>query len=285
VLEPGTYWGGPVTADTGERVTIYVSNRYAQDPAMTQRWADFLAGLVHGPELEQVVVYLAPETEVQRVCGDEALACYGASREMLVAPGEDPDTDLSAEAVITHEYGHHIAAHRANAPWPAIDYGTKRWASYERVCPRARSGELAPGAETANAYQRNPGEAFAETYRVLNEREEGVPEAPWVVVTRSLYPDMTALSLVDQDVVSPWRAPTPVRLSGARTRTFSVATPLDGTLHVSVRASGATRIAILGTGPNAVRGTRAATATICGARTVRVRITSQRAFTATLTRP
>jgi hypothetical protein len=285
VLEPGTYWGGSVTANTGEQVTIYVSDRYAQDPAIEQRWADFLAGLVHGPELEQVVVYLAPETEVQRVCGDEALACYGGPRNLLVAPGEDPATDLSAEAVITHEYGHHVAAHRTNAPWPAIDYGTKRWASYEEVCARSRAGELAPGSEIAGGYQRNPGEAFAETYRVMNERKAGLPEPPWEVVTRRLYPDATALSLLEQDVVSPWQRPTTLKVTGVRTRTFAVATPLDGTMRVSIRSTGTPRVAILAKGRPAVRGSRTAATTICGERSVRVRVTSKRPFTATLTRP
>src|SRR5256885_1188394 len=81
----------------------------------------------------------------------------------LVVPGDDPDSGVSAEAVAAHEYGHHVAAHRSDAPWPAIDYGTKRWSSYEQVCAKTRANQLFPGAEDIPNYTRNPGEAFAET--------------------------------------------------------------------------------------------------------------------------
>jgi hypothetical protein len=164
--------------------------------------------LIHGPELGSLTAYLEPLSEVQQQCGSQALACYDPSRSTLYAPGDDPSADLSAEAVVTHEYGHHVAQHRVNLPWAAVDYGTKRWATYEQVCARSEDGELHPGAETQPAYQLNPGEAFAETYRVLNERHAGIPEFAWQVVSQSLYPDDTALALVEQDVTSPWQATT-----------------------------------------------------------------------------
>ena len=56
-----------------------------------------------------------------------------------------PSRDLSAEAIIAHEYGHHVAANRSNAPWAALDWGTKRWATYIQVCGRARDGRALPG--------------------------------------------------------------------------------------------------------------------------------------------
>ena len=84
------YWGGTVTASTGERVTIRVSDSYPQDLAVTQRWANFLASLLHGSELETVVVYLAPLREVQSICGRSALACYNPRARMLYSPGEAP---------------------------------------------------------------------------------------------------------------------------------------------------------------------------------------------------
>src|SRR5919201_1875156 len=130
------YWGGTYTAFTGETVVIHVSTTYPQDDARAQRWADFLAGLIHGSELSGLTAYLAPLDEVQQICGDQALACYSSRLQLLVSPGDDPAVDTSAEAVITHEYGHHVAANRANPPWSALTYGTKRWASYEQVCRR-----------------------------------------------------------------------------------------------------------------------------------------------------
>ncbi len=103
--------------------------------------------------------------------------------------------------MITHEYGHHIAASRDNDPWPAVEWGTKRWASYLNVCRRSQAGQLFPGDE-GDRYALNPGEAYAEDYRVLNERREGLPESAWTIVDQSLYPDQTALDLLAQDVTA-----------------------------------------------------------------------------------
>src|SRR5207247_10694167 len=94
--------------------------------------------------------------------------------------------NLSAEGVITHEYGHHIAAHRSNAPWETLAWGPKRWASAMQVCARTRKNELVPGAEDPVHYVVNPGEGWAETYRVLNERQEGIAETQWDTVSHSL---------------------------------------------------------------------------------------------------
>jgi hypothetical protein len=280
-------WGGTFTASTGEQVHIQVSDSYPQDPAVAQRWANFLAGLVHGAEISTVNVYLAPLDEVQRFCGRDALACYSPVSHQLVAPGDDPSSDVSAEAVVTHEYGHHVAASRNNAPWPAVEYGTKRWATYEQVCARSRSGQLFPGAEDAVHYMLNPGEAFAETYRVLNQRRLGVAETQWDIVAQSLYPDDTALTLVQQDIVSPWTAnasaTTSVTLTKrTRVQTVSLATPLDGALRVTARTKKHERVRmqVLSTSAAASSATvvpggtsRATTRTVCGARTTRVRLT------------
>ena len=281
------YWGGPTTASTGESVTIYVSDAYPQDPATAQRWADFLASLVHGPELAKLTAYLAPLGQVQSFCGADALACYSPGSESLVAPGDDPAADTSAEAVVTHEYGHHVAENRSNAPWSAEDYGTKRWASYEQVCSKTRAGELFPGAETSPDYRLNPGEGFAESFRVLNERLAGLPEAPWSVVSQTLYPDSTALSLLRQDVTTPWTTLT-IRSAAAlgpraRSRTTTVATSLDGTLRVTLQAPARARFALDVLTPSGTRlgahvttsagsRTRTVTATVCGQRTVRLRV-------------
>jgi hypothetical protein len=248
-LAAAASWGGTYTASTGEQVSITVSDSYPQDPAVPQRWANFLAGLVHSSEISTVRVYLAPLDEVQQFCGRDALACYNPANRQLVAPGDDPGGNLSAEAVITHEYGHHVANSRSDAPWAAIDYGTKRWASYEQVCSKAQAGELFPGAEIDSRYQLNPGEGFAESYRVLNERQAGIPESPWQVVSQSLYPDATALSLIRQDVTNPWTGNTQSSLSAtlsrkAKTRTLRVSTPLDGAFRVTVRAAKRERVAV-----------------------------------------
>ena len=68
--------------------------------------------------------------------------------------------------MIAHEYGHHIAANRSNAPLQALDFGPKRWSSYELVCKNTEDGRLAPG-DQSEYYRMNPGEAWAEAYARL----------------------------------------------------------------------------------------------------------------------
>jgi hypothetical protein len=282
---PTGYWGGEYRTAAGEPVTIFASNSYPVDPALGQRWADFLGTLVHGSELSTVTVLLATPGQISRTCGSDAVACYSAQGGgLLYAPGEDPASDLSAEAVITHEYGHHVAANRSDAPWLALDWGPKRWASAMQVCAKARRDELFPGAENLVQYTLNPGEGWAETYRVLNERKTGRAEEPWQIVSQSLYPTAAALSAAEQDVIAPWQAGTPTTQTAAlsrtkKTRTFTVATQLDGTLKLTVRPSAGMRLSVdvfaSTTRTAHVVSARAFTRTftVCGARSYRVRVT------------
>jgi hypothetical protein len=283
-LAPAGYWGGQYTVSTGESVTVYASNSYPVDAALGQRWADFLATLVHGPELSTVTVLLASSEQISRTCGADAVACYSARGEQLYAPGEDPASDLSAEAVITHEYGHHIAANRSNAPWLALDWGPKRWASSMQVCTKARKGVLVPGAEDPVQYTENPGEGWAETYRVLNERKAGRAETPWQIVDQALYPTAAALTAAEQDVTAPWSAGTTTTQKAVltrtkKTRTFTVATQLDGTLKMTLKASAGLRLSldVFASSSRAahVASARAVsrTLTVCGARSYRFRVT------------
>ena len=133
-------------------------------------------------------------------------------------------------------------------------------------------------------YTENPGEGWAETYRVLNERKAGRPETPWQIVDQSLYPTAAALTAADQDVTSPWLAGTTTTQTTAlnrtkKTRTFTIATQLDGTLKMTLRASGGMRVSL----DVFASSTRAAhvvskqpvsrTFTVCGARSYRFRVT------------
>jgi hypothetical protein len=282
-VAPNGYWGGQYRTGSGELVTVYASNSYPVDPALGQRWADFLASLVHGPEISTVNVLLTPPAQISRICGEDALACYSPRGALLYAPGEDPSESFSAEAVVAHEYGHHVAASRNNAPWDAGDWGPKRWASAMQVCARTKRGDLSPGAEDPVRYEQNPGEGWAETYRVLNQHKLGVPESPWEIVARSLYPSDAALAAAEQDVTTPWAGYTTTTRTGAvtrtsRTRTYTVATPLDGTLKVSLRSSAGLRVTldVLASSTRVAHasggGTLARSTTVCGTRTYRVRV-------------
>ena len=199
-----TGWGGTYTTASGEHVTVYSSFSYPVDNARNQAWADFLAGLVHGSELSRVRVYFAPLAEVAQSCGDEADGCYFPTTQQLVVIGED-DQYATVEEVLTHEYGHHVAYNRSNAPWAAVAWGAKRWASYENVCARRAAGTAFPGDEGAN-YLRNPGESFAESFLQLNEARAGTERTPWFY-DDEFRPDDAALAALEQDVTQPWSAP------------------------------------------------------------------------------
>jgi hypothetical protein len=283
-LAPNGYWGGEYRTPAGETVTIYASNSYPMDSALGQRWANFLASLVHGSELSTVTVLLSTADQISRVCGNDALACYSAGGSLLYAPGEDPSSSLSAEAVITHEYGHHVAANRVNPPWDALDWGPKRWDSAMQVCASVKQGRLSPGAEDPVRYEQNPGEGWAETYRLLNQRRLGLPESPWDIVTQALYPTSAALTAAEQDVTSPWQGDTTSSRTGSvnrrsRTRTYAVPTPLDGTLKLTLRTSGGLRVAmdVFASSTRVAHvtgaGTLSRSTTVCGARSYRVRVT------------
>jgi hypothetical protein len=286
-------WGGTYTAASGERVRVLVSDGYPQDESRPQAWADLLGSLVHGSELSRLTLYVAPYREIQRICGRGALACYDAGRETIYAPGEQVSSAITAQSVVMHEYGHHLATNRSNIPWVSLNYGPKRWSTYANVCARTQNGELHPGDEM-ESYELNPGEAFAEAYRVLNERRLGLPESAWNIVDQRFYPDEQALASIEQDVTQPWQ-PSGVTARGraaARTnRTVAIATPLDGRIALTVRTSAAARIQLVVDGrvvASKTSRTAGFTATVCGTRDAEIRIrpnTKAATYTLTGTRP
>ena len=280
---PAGFTGGPIAASDGETVNVYVQDELlAADPTLNQHWADALAGLLHGPEIGEVTLIVGTLDQVRRRCGSGALGCYG--NNVIFALGQDI-RGVTALSVVTHEYGHHIADHRLNDPWNAVDWGTKRWATYEGVCARAQNGELVPGDE-GRFYDLNPGEAFAEDYRVLNERRAGIPESAWQVVDRRFYPDQQALDLLAQDVSTPWTGSTLEAYTStlgprATGRGFRVSTPLDGDFRVRLvspaRARLTLRIVDLASGKvlavdDSVSRVKTLGAPVCGQRLLQVQV-------------
>ena len=164
------------TAD-GTQIPITLAASYKGDPAIAQTYATFLGTLPHGSELASLRVTVVASSEIASACGgddgDGILACYGANDRTMIVPGDQAaESDVSVNYVIAHEYGHHIAANRSNAPLEALDFGPKRWSSYELVCKEAMDGRLAPGDQGEN-YLSNPGEAWAEAYARLVFPTEG----------------------------------------------------------------------------------------------------------------
>jgi len=284
-LAAASWSGGTYPAPEGEHVTIYVSTSYPEAESLAQHWADFFGSLPHGKELSAAKVYIAPLDQVAEMCfTTEALGCYGG--QTLVVVGETTD-GISPSSIATHEYGHHIAANRSNAPWLAIDWGTKRWASQAGICSRATAGMAYPGDEGGN-YSLNPGEGFAESYRVLVETNGTAVGYDWPIVDPSFRPTPLSLAAIREDVLHPWVGPTTKTiqtkfLRGSRTWTTQVATPFDGDLRLRVTAPGGgaddvTLLSsdgrtVLATGSWASTGGKSLEYRVCGARSLRVRVT------------
>ena len=229
--------GGTFRTAGGESVTVHVSTTYSPEQVAPQAWAEFFAGLPHGSELASVVVRIAPPAEVTTLCGESALGCYRVNE--LIVPGEPVD-GMAPEEVARHEYGHHVASNRSNPPWRAAQWGPKRWASAAGVCARSKRGTAFPG-DDGRFYRLDPGEAFAEVYRVLAEQRSGAEVAHWGLVDGSFYPDRAALRAAEEDVVRSWTRATTTSWSGRfgagtpRRRLFPVSTPLDGELTAELR--------------------------------------------------
>jgi hypothetical protein len=275
-LPPGA-WGGVYIVKSGARVTIQSSSAYPVDPAVNQTAADFVDSLVHGSEISTVKIYFAPPAEVGTLCSaQEADGCYFPATGQIITVGEDTPWS-TVEEVVTHEYGHHVASNRDNDPWPAVAYGTKRWATYEGVCQKEASGVAFPGDEGEH-YLQNPGESFAESFLHLNEAKLGLPETPWAY-DPMFTPDATALAAIEQDVLKPWKRTSLRHLSGRFTRrgqqkTFNFNTPLDGVFAAELDGPRGSKLTV--SGPRLVKRYSAGLAAglVCGQRKVTARVTA-----------
>ena len=287
-------WGGsyPSGDSLGTNVQIQVSDSYPVDQALPQDWATYLGTLLHGPELARLTLDLLPQDGVQAVCGTGALACYDPARESIYISPENQLDEPPAKEVVIHEYGHHIANNSNDAPWSALDYGTKRWSSYENICAKAAAGSASPGDEGSHYFQ-NSGEAFAESYRVLNLQKQGQTTIGWTIVDPSFYPNATALSLLEQDLSSPWTGPAASTLHGSFgtgvVRTFPVKTQLDGAFiaHLVAPTKSRMRLALYSGSTLIARGGTVHDQ-ICGQRTLTLkveRLSGRGAFTVQVTKP
>ena len=272
-IQPGA-WGGAYTVKSGARVTIYSSRYYPVDPAVNQAAADYIDQLVHGSEISAVKIYFAPPAEVGILCYTvEADGCYFPATSEIVTIGEDTAWS-TVEEVVTHEYGHHVANNRINEPWPAIAYGTKRWATYEGICAKEAAGAAFPGDEGEHYFQ-NPGESFAESFLHLNEVKLGIPESTWGY-DPMFTPDSGALAAIEQDVLKPWKTDAIKHWSGRFTRrgqqkTFTFKTPLDGVFAAELRAPRGSTVQLIGPADVKRVSPTLSAALVCGQRTVTAR--------------
>jgi hypothetical protein len=296
---PSGPFEGRYPVSGGYSVRVLLSESYEPDVRVSQSVADYLSTLLHGGEIRGVTVFLGSREELDLVCGRLAEACFNAGDNTMLVPAVPPPSGISQEDILAHEYGHALANGRSNYPFPAIAFGTKRWASYERVCPRFLRVLVDPEARIT--YRTDPGEAFADSYRIING---GNPRL-WVF-DRRYFPNPVDRRLIRQDVLQPWFQRPPFRLAGSfpagrpgiSTRRLRIATPLDGILRirlqeppgadfeVSVQAAGQPRPPIA----PARRGRFAnrAEALICGQRSFGVtvrRLSGYGRFTLSVQRP
>ena len=283
--------GGPITTSTGETVRVLVSDALPIETSTPEGWAEFLTGLTHGPEITLLTAHITTFDEVQEICGGGALGCY--ARNQMVSLGDTSIPGVSPEEVVRHEYGHHIAMHRLNTPWAALDWGPKWWGSAADVCARVTRKEAFPGDEGSN-YAQNPGEAWAETYRLMDERKSGITTASWQIVARSFYPNEAALQAAERDVLQPWAAgktTLSTRVFGKATKKvwwIPLQTPLDGNLRISATlpSAGTHEVALVAANRRTVirraqwvgQRVKKLTGSVCGQRTLFVRVTQSGAL-------
>jgi hypothetical protein len=289
--------GGQYTTADGSHPTILLSPSYVPNAATGQALANFFGALVHGSELNSLTVYVAPFSEMQSDCGSaDADSCYDPGDDTIYLVGETPPDGATLPELAAHEYGHHIANHRDNYPWDAGDWGPKYWATSEDVCMLAREGVAYPGDEDQH-YDVNPGEAWAETYRVMN----GENPFSWPILSNLFAPNQKSLDAARRDVLQPWGGDQSVdhggRVSSRHSRrVFRLPVQNDGTIDVRLRSRGSLRAVLYVYGGGSRRplaktrvGRRARiSGAICGLRRIRVAVvrrTGSGAFTVHATLP
>lgn len=246
--------------DPGAYQPQIASAHYGQEQIDSVRAT--LEQLDHGPEMAELSVWVATPAEVEEDCGASVVACYRPEAMQMVVSGvERAVAGVPRRFAIAHEYGHHIANTQRGDLLPAIEAGTIRWATYERVCQFTRASRLFPGNQGAH-YWEDPEEAFAESYAHLSDPHDRVS---WQY-TSLLQPTAASLAKIQADLSHPWQGPVTASLAGtvaapgAASRegasgpagtaiggavavgaipgSFSrtIATPLDGRVTVSVQA-------------------------------------------------
>jgi hypothetical protein len=126
---------------------------------------------------------------------------------------------------------------------------------------------------------------------VLNEQKLGFATLGWNLVDQSLYPDATALALVEEDVTSPWTGNGSSTLRGSFgggvRRTFTLRTPLDGSLRLALAGPPAFRMSLFH-GATLVGSGRSLGYQLCGERTLTLRVDRGKgsgAFTIAVSKP
>ncbi|MEI6448064.1 MAG: hypothetical protein WCO96_09340 [Actinomycetes bacterium] len=234
-------------------VRVYLSSAFSAvtDKAEIDRrnteWAEEFTKMEHGSELSTLTVYVSPLSEITEpsVCGKEAVSCYDPNDGSMYLVGEELPDGTGVLQVAMHEYGHHVATSRLNTPWDASGWGPKYWASAQRVCSWVRRGKMWPFDQDTH-YADNPGEVWAETYRIVAAQAQGLEPDPWEILNPNWDPisKPAILAAARRDVLSPWRGRVRSSWSGRldaktrRTVTVRVPANADGLLDTRLSTSG-----------------------------------------------
>jgi hypothetical protein len=239
-------------AEGGAVHVVFTDAAGGVNPDLAAAYVGYLDSIPHGSELPRLLIQVASVDQVAGLCGglerEGILACYEPRKNRMNVPNVGLDATsgpYSLRYVLTHEYGHHIAHHRANPGFRggAEDWGPKLWSSQQMVCNGVRHGQLFPGVERPTSrYLANPGEAWAEAYARLV-----FPDQPWTFTGR-LAPDGVALDATRRDVVEPWtknRGVAAFTMSAKHhTQRFAIPLSLDGTVKVLVRGPRHSRVGV-----------------------------------------
>jgi len=261
----GSGRGGDYTvtvAGKPETVRVYMSTAFTALDTTTDReeidrtnreWAEAFAKMPHGPELSKLTVYLSPYSEISSdpVCGSQADSCYDPNDGTIYLVGETPPDGAGILQIAMHEYGHHVAANRLNTPWDGSGWGPKYWASSQRVCSWVRRGKMWPFDQDTH-YEDNPAEIWAETFRIISAKSEGLEPDPWEILNPKWDPATrpAILAAAQRDVTNPWRGRVRSTWSGRlgvggdRTDTVRVPANLDGTIGTRLSTSGSLRASV-----------------------------------------
>jgi hypothetical protein len=166
--------GAIITSSDGQGRRITFDVRAAT--ADTDWYASILRATAHGDEISGLTIRIVPDQSIDRLCGNEAAACYTRSRGapvIMVAAGKS----TFIEGTLVHEYGHHLDAARHVPGVPELN-GTPAWWAARGMASLLASGRVA--FDYSLGWNHSIGEIFAEDYAYIHVGPSYHYAIPWL---------------------------------------------------------------------------------------------------------